>query len=122
VPKWTFENKITLGNLIQIGFIAFACIAGYFVLVGNDTAQAKAIGDIQEKIAPLAAASQNYDTRLTVAESNRAADQKQMDALESTNRELLAALQVLTVKLAETGRDVSYLRRETEAEKREAAE
>ena len=128
MPKWTFENKITLGNLIQIAFIIAALFAAYYGITGaiakgdaDNRAQDTTIAAIQAMVAPLAPAINNLDTRLTVGESASSADRKRMDSQDELNRQLLEVVQALSVKVAEMGRDVSYLRRDREQAKREDA-
>lgn len=101
MPRWTFENKITLGNLIQIGFILAGAFAAYY---GITSSLAKAEVDNQAQDRAIAGITERLN-------SKDVADTALLAAVNS-DRVTLAA------KLSEMATDIRYLRRERENEKR----
>lgn len=105
MPRWTFENKITLGNLIQIGIIVAGAIGAYYGLTG---ALAKSEQDNLAQDRAISVLSQRQDAK---------------DAADAA---LLAALNAdrvsMASKLSEMATDIRYLRRSAEQEKRVANE
>ncbi len=102
MPRISFDPKITLGNLIQIGFIIAGAFAAYYGITG---ALAEAAADNQEQDRAIAGITERLN-------SKDVADTALLAAVNS-DRVVLAA------KLSEMATDIRYLRREREAEKRE---
>lgn len=60
MPRWTFENKVTLGNLIQILVVVVGLVWGYASLAGSVATSADAVKAIP-----------SIDSRLTKVEINQ---------------------------------------------------
>ena len=43
MPKWTFENKITMGNLMQIALLVAGFVYGYATLSGSAASSSEAV-------------------------------------------------------------------------------
>src|SRR6187549_3667839 len=102
MPRWTFENKITLGNLIQIGFIVAGAFAAYY---GITSAVAKGEVDNQAQDRAIAGITERLNSK----------DIADAALLAAVNADRVS----LASKLSEMATDIRYLRREREAEKRE---
>lgn len=67
MPRWTFENKITFGNLLSIIITAGGLLAGYMTLVGTVGASAEAI-----KVLPgLENRVSTIETRINIGQAQR---------------------------------------------------
>ena len=101
MPRWTFEPKITLGNVLTILSILITVFGATL-----------AFGGVLKQVEETTAAVTTITGRL--------------DAKDAADAALLAALNQdrvnLAGKLSEMATDIRYLRREREAEKREATE
>lgn len=114
MPRLTFEYKITFGNIVQIGVIAFSLIAGWFTLVGTSSANAEAIASLQQAVAPF----DSFNTRLTVVESRaESADKRQSEIITAIDR-LLDQMTQDRISNADVRKDVGYLRDWVEEQKR----
>ncbi len=118
MPGWTFENKITTGNLLQIASLAIGIIAAWYVLVGNVAANTTDILALQRAIAPL----ESLNIRMTVAESRAESADKRTDSVVAAVDSLVGAINtdrlLSTRNDAEIRKDVSYLRDWVEDQKR----
>lgn len=76
MPKLTFENKITLGNAIQVGLLLLALVGAYFGIIGRADSQAKDISELQRTVSPIP----QIQTDLSVLKSTIAAKGQQRDA------------------------------------------
>lgn len=66
-PKWTWENKITFGNVLTITITVCGLMAGYMTLVGSVGASAEAI-----KILPgLETRVSTIETRINIGQAAR---------------------------------------------------
>jgi hypothetical protein len=82
MPRWTFENKITFGNVLSIIVTACGLLAGYMTLVSQVGASAEAI-----KIIPA------LESRVTTIETRINIGQQQREKFQDTVLETLAEMQ-----------------------------
>lgn len=82
MPRWTFENKITFGNLLSIIITAGGLLAGYMTLVGTVGASAEAI-----KVLP------GLENRVSTIETRINIGQDQREKFQDTVLATLAELQ-----------------------------
>lgn len=93
-PRWTFENKITFGNVLTIVLALVPAIWAYAVMAKQvDT---------------------NATTLVAVTERLNAKDAADAALLAALNADRVA----MAGKLSEMATDIRYLRRSAEAEKR----
>lgn len=116
MPRWTFENKITTGNLLQIVALLGGLVAAWYVLVGNVSANTADIVALQKAVAPV----ESLNVRLTVVESRAETADKQLSAVITAVDSLVAAFNADRVSSAEIRKDVGYLRDWVEDQKRAA--
>lgn len=76
MPRLTFENKITMGNAIQVGLLLLALVGAYFGIIGRADSQAKDISELQRTVSPIP----QIQTDLSVLKSTIAAKGQQRDA------------------------------------------
>lgn len=76
MPRLTFENKITMGNAIQVGLLLLALVGAYFGIIGRADSQAKDISELQRTVAPIP----QIQTDLSVLKSTITAKGQQRDA------------------------------------------
>jgi methyl-accepting chemotaxis protein len=120
MPRFSFENKFTLGNAIQVSLIIFGGLWAYFTLV-DDTAQAtNDIGSLKPAVEALRDTSASFNTRLTVIESRAETQAVKMQEMAKAIEALTASVQSLAVTAATTKTDVGYIRDYIEEAKREA--
>lgn len=117
MPGWTFENKITTGNLLQIASLAIGIIAAWYVLVGNVAANTTDIATLQKAILPL----DSINIRLTVVESRAETSDKRLTEVVNSVSDLVTAInqdRILSGRNdAEIRKDVGYLRDWVEEQK-----
>lgn len=120
MPRWTFENIITTGNLLQIATLIFGIIAAWYVLVGNVAANTSDILGLQKAVLPI----ESLNVRLTVVESRAETADKQLQAVVSSVDDLVSAINADRLTSgrndAEIRKDVGYLRDWVEEQKRNA--
>lgn len=120
MPRWTFENKITTGNLLQIITLVAGGVAAYYVLVGAVSANTTDITALQKAVAPV----ESLNVRLTVVESRAETADKQLQTVVDSVDSLVTAINndrmVSTRNDAEIRKDVGYLREWVEDQKRAA--
>ena len=120
MPRFSFENKFTLGNAIQVSLIIFGGLWAYFTLV-DDTAQAtNDIGHLRPVVESLRDSNATFNTRLTVVESRAETQALKMQEMAKAIEQLTATVQTLNITAATTKTDVGYIRDWVEAIKREA--
>lgn len=117
MPGWTFENKITTGNLLQIASLAVGIVAAWYVLVGNVAANTTDIATLQKAILPL----DSINIRLTVVESRAETSDKRLTEVVNSVSDLVTAInqdRILSGRNdAEIRKDVGYLRDWVEEQK-----
>ena len=120
MPRWTFENKITTGNLLQIAALPLGIIGAWYVLVGNVAANTSDILGLQKAVLPI----ESLNVRLTVVESRAETADKQLQAVVSSVDDLVSAINADRLTSgrndAEIRKDVGYLRDWVEEQKRNA--
>lgn len=110
MPRFSFENKFTLGNAIQVGLIVFGGLWAYFTLV-DDTAQAtNDIVSLKPAVEALKDTDATFNTRLTVVESRAETQAIKMAEMAKAIESLTASVNALTVTAATTKTDVGYVR------------
>lgn len=110
MPRFSFENKFTLGNAIQVAILLLGGMWAYFTLV-DDTAQATTdIGSLKPAVEALRDTDATFNTRLTVVESRAETQAKEMAEMSEAIDKLSASVQALTVTAATTKTDVGYVR------------
>lgn len=118
MPKWTFENKITTGNLLQIATLLLGIIGAWYVLVGNVAANTSDILGLQKAVLPI----ESLNVRLTVVESRAESADKQLQSVVESVSSLVNAINtdrnLSTRNDAEIRKDVGYLRDWVEEQKR----
>lgn len=118
MPKWTFENKITTGNLLQIAALVLGIIGAWYVLVGNVAANTSDIVGLQKAVLPI----ESLNVRLTVVESRAETADKQLQSVVSSIEDLISAINADRLTSgrndAEIRKDVGYLREWVSEQKR----
>jgi methyl-accepting chemotaxis protein len=110
MPRFSFENKFTLGNAIQVAILLVGGLWAYFTLV-DDTAQAtNDIGSLKPAVEALRDTSATFNTRLTVVESRAETQAKELAEMAEAIDHLNSAVQALAVTAATTKTDVGYVR------------
>lgn len=120
MPRFTFENKFTFGNIIQIGLLLLAAIGVYYGLIGRVDATALVVSDLKPSVIELQTSAASFNTRLTVVESRAETQAVRMQEMAQAIEQLSTAVQGLTVTAATTKTDVGYIRDFIEEQKREA--
>jgi hypothetical protein len=120
MPRFAFENKITMGGLIQIIVMISGIAWTWSNLVGATSANTTDILRMQEAIKPI----ESLNIRLTVVESGaETADKRQSEIITSLG-DLIAAINNDRINAsrtdAEIRRDVGYLRDWVEEQKRKS--
>ena len=99
MPKWTFENKITFGNILTVVVTVGGLMAGYITLVGTVGASAeavKAISSIENRVSTI-------ETRINIGQAAREKFQDQVLAtlamVQQQNLETQKAIARLEAKL-----------------------
>lgn len=120
MPRFAFENKITMGNIIQIIMIVVSMVGGGYYIVGTTSANTSGILRLQEAIKPI----ESLNIRLTVVESRaETADKRQSEIITSLG-DLITAINNDRINAsrtdAEIRRDVGYLRDWVEEQKRKS--
>ena len=77
-PKWTWENKITVGNVLTIAITICSLMAGYMTLVGTVGASAEAV-----KVLP------GLETRVSTIETRINIGQQACEAFQAETRQAL---------------------------------
>lgn len=122
MPRFSFENKFTFGNVIQIALILIGGLGVYFT-IANATANAtKDIGELRPAVVSLQQTDATFNTRLTVVESRAETQAIKMQEMAKAIEALTASVQSLSVTAATTKTDVGYVRDWIEEQKREARE
>jgi len=98
VPRFQFENKVTLSGLIQIGLLLTTIVGLYFTLVARQDATARDIIALQ------------------------AADKIIIESAGSLKDSVIQDRLTTATTLAELKTDIGYIRRYVEDEKRSAKE
>lgn len=96
-PRWTWENKITFGNLLTIAITVCSLLAGYMTLVGTVGASAEAV-----KVLPgLESRVTTIETRINIGQAAREAFQAETkQALKEQAAALSLILQTQSAILA----------------------
>jgi methyl-accepting chemotaxis protein len=119
MPRFSFENKFTLGNAIQVAILLLGGMWAYFTLV-DDTAQATTdIGSLKPAVEALRDTNATFNTRLTVVESRAETQAVKMQEMAKAIEQLSTAVNGLSVTTETTKTDVGYIRRWVETLKRE---
>lgn len=71
MPKLTFENKITWGNLLTLGTILVGGIITFVMLQGSVVASAKDIDQLTLRVSPILLSVDGLETRMAVVERNQ---------------------------------------------------
>jgi methyl-accepting chemotaxis protein len=122
MPRFSFENKFTLGNAIQVAILLLGGMWAYFTLV-DDTAQATTdIGSLKPAVEALRDTNATFNTRLTVVESRAETQAVKMQEMAKAIEALTASVQSLSVTAATTKTDVGYVRDFIEELKRDSRE
>lgn len=104
MPKWTFENKFTTGNIVQIGMILLALVGGWYGLVNRVDAAADSIEDLQRQVATitdLGSRVSTIETRINIGQLAREQFQEETkQALREQGQVLTQILQVQAAILA----------------------
>jgi hypothetical protein len=99
MPRWTFENKITFGNILTIVVTLGGLLAGYMTLVGTVGASAEAV----KALPGLETRVTTIETRINIGQQQREKFQDQVLAtlsqLQQQNLETQKALARLEAKL-----------------------
>lgn len=82
MPRWTFENKITFGNILSIIITAGGLLAGYMTLVGTVGASAEAVKSLP-----------GLENRVSTIETRINIGQQQREKFQDTVLATLAELQ-----------------------------
>lgn len=94
-PKWTWENKITFGNVLTIAITVCGLVAGYMTLVGTVGSSAEAV-----KVLPgLENRVSTIETRINIGQAQR----------EKFQDQVLATLQQLAQQNLETQKAIARL-------------
>lgn len=97
MPKFTFDNKITFGNLLTIATVIFGLLAGYITLSATVAASAdavKAIPGIENRVTTI-------ETRINIGQQAREAFQADMkESLEQLRQQNTLILQTLSAIVA----------------------
>lgn len=115
MPKFTFENKFTLGNAIQIAVIVIGGIWAYATLSAEVAAQSKAQTEFKAQVASLDSSVDDILRRLPVVERNQvtgkeareegqARTDQALEELRQQNVAILSALAAITARLDERDR------------------
>lgn len=98
-PRWTWENKITFGNVLTIAFTAAGLMAGYLTLVGTVGASAEAV----KALPGLESRVSTIETRINIGQVQTEKFQDQVLAtlseLQRQNLETQKAIARLEAKL-----------------------
>lgn len=111
MPKFTFDPKITAGNILTIVALILAGFGAWYALKQDVLAASKDIAVLQNQVQPV----EVLTTRLAVVERNqvtgkeaREAFQEEaklaLDQLRQQNVQILTALSALTARLDERDR------------------
>ncbi len=120
MPRFTFENKFTFGNVIQIGLLLLAAVGVYYGLVGRVDGTASVVAELKPTVIELQTTAATFNTRLTVVESRAETTDKRITELVEAVNKLVDQMSNDRTNTAEIARDVSYLRAWVESVKREA--
>lgn len=108
MPKLTFENKITMGNAIQIGLIIFAVIAAYFGIVARVDGSGRDIAALQQSIdllPDLRGRVSTIETRINIGQQQREQFQDKteiaLDKLSNQNSLIMAQLAGIIARMDE---------------------
>lgn len=116
MPRFSFENKFTFGNLLQVAVLIIGMIGGWYMLAGSVSANTTAIVGLQNAVKPI----ESLNVRLTVIESRAAATDEQIRILLGSIDKLVEQMSADRVSSERIRTDVGYLRDWVEALKREA--
>lgn len=108
MPRLTFENKITLGNAIQIVLICFAVIAAYFGIVGRVDGSARDIASLQQSVdavPDLSGRVSTIETRINIGQAQREQFQDKTEAalekLAAQQSQMMALLSGIIARMDE---------------------
>jgi len=79
MPKLTFENKITWGNLLTLATIVVGGIITFVTLQGSVVASAKDIDQLNAKVSPISTSVDGLETRMAVVERNQVIGREQRE-------------------------------------------
>lgn len=116
MPRFSFENKFTFGNLIQVAILIVGMIGGWYMMAGTVSGNSTAIAALQNAVKPI----ESLNVRLTVIESRAAATDAQINTLVTSIDKLVDQMNADRVGTAQIKTDVGYLRDWVETLKREA--
>lgn len=116
MPRFSFENKFTFGNLIQVGILVVGMVGGWYMMAGTVSGNSTAIAALQSAVKPI----ETLNVRLTVLESRAAVTDQQINTLLTSIQELVKEMNADRVSSAQIKTDVGYLRDWVESIKREA--
>lgn len=88
MPRWTFENKITLGALIQIAILAAGLVWGYAMLQTTAEAAAKAA----ERIPGIESRVSTIETRINIGQAAREQFQTETKQVLKEQSEVLSQI------------------------------
>jgi hypothetical protein len=100
MPRFSWENKFTIGNAIQVVLLLATLISLYFGVVGRLEAQGKDIIELQATVSQVPSLAQHVaiiDNTMTI---NKAARDKSMDAMSDRLDTLTATVNVLAQNVA----------------------
>jgi methyl-accepting chemotaxis protein len=119
MPRFSFENKFTFGNVVQIALILLGGLGVYFTLANATANATKDIGDLKPTVTQLQQTDATFNTRLTVVESRAESQAVRMLEMAKAIEQLNITVQSLSVTAATTKTDVGYIRDWVETIKRE---
>lgn len=116
MPKLTFENKITWGNLLTLATILIGGIVTFVMLQGSVVASASDIDQLTARVAPIVSSVDGLETRMAVVERNQVTGKEQREAfqdeakgtlelLRQQNVVILQSLSAITARLDERDRE-----------------
>lgn len=104
MPRWTFENKITFGNLLTIIIALVPAIFSYAVMWGTVTQSAeavKAIPNIETRVSTI-------ETRINIGQKARedyqAATAATLDKIQTQQLQIIAQTAAIIARLDEQDR------------------
>lgn len=115
MPRLTFENKITWGNLLTLGTIIIGGVITFVMLQSSVVASAKDIDQLNTKLTPVTVMVDGLETRMAVVERNQVIGREQreqgqaktdsaLSELQKQNVAILQALSAITARLDERDR------------------
>jgi hypothetical protein len=118
MPRFTFEYKFTVANVITIVLLVLGLVGMWYTVVGALAKNTDDLTVLKPVVTSLQQDNAIFNTRLSVQESRAETQAKAMDRLTDVVTDLSSSVDGLAITSATVKTDVGYIRDFVEAQKR----